>query len=101
MARSSPKMVANWAASSTGTGTCTGPEAANPANSATSILGRRFGAGRGCASKRIPGSGRAAFTKRLLHFQALVGDHELFQRHVGSLGVQRTAGVLDDAGAHQ
>ncbi len=35
----------------------------------------------------------------LLHFEAFVGDHQLFHRDVGAFRVEGAAGVLDDSRA--
>src|SRR5690349_16481126 len=97
--RRAPKIVSNCTASSTTTGRWTGPDAAKPANTGTSMRGSPSADGTS-ASKRIPGSGRERAI-RLLHLEPLVGEDELFERYVGPLGVQRAARVLDDASPHE
>src|SRR5205809_1064938 len=94
-------MAPNWAASSTTTGTCSGPAAAKPTKTAISIRGSTSSSGCAWTSKRKPGRRRVRTAIALLHLKALIGQHQLLHRHVGTLGVERAAGVLDDARPQQ
>src|SRR5690349_10949120 len=102
---SEPNTATNCVASSTGTGTPMGPDAAKPTNPVMSIRGSTSGAGGGRTSNSIPGSLAATVlavaVTRSAHLQPLVGHRQLLHGHVGPFGVQRAADVLDDPGAEQ
>src|SRR5215216_5059096 len=96
------------------TGQLMGPDAANPTKTATSMRGRESTSGGDCASKRRPGKRRMLVTiadisvavslcekSPLLHLQTLISERQLFHRHIGTFGVERSTGVLDDARAQQ
>jgi len=63
-AASTPKIAANCVASSTGTGTSIGPDAARPTKPAMSIRGSTSTGGGACFSKRMPGSLRTVWVTR-------------------------------------
>src|SRR4051812_975315 len=101
---SSPKIIANCSTSSRGTGTCTGPLAAMPTNTATSMRGRTSSSAGVRDSNAKPGRRRSVATAiggDSIHLEALVREDELLHRHVAALGVERPAGVLDDPCADQ
>src|SRR5882672_3592530 len=94
-------MPRKCAMSSIGTGTSTGPASARPTKAATSMRGNASGVAGGTRSMTTAGRVMARSLCRHLHLDVLAGQHDLLDRDVAALAVERGPGVLHRAGVQQ